>query len=252
VYIENKYTRWYMGIINNARQRTTYDTSIHERHHIIPKSLGGSDYDDNLVIVTFREHFLLHLLLPKMIGEPVAVTKMQYALFCMSNGFGRTRVYNSVLYSAIKEKFSGLRSERMQGANNHFYGRRHSETAKMDMSINNPARRPEVRAKISRANKGHTRSHGRVLPQESREKISKSLTGNKHKEESIIKMREQRKNNVWVKSIDGIECKFIPSNHADELIQTGQWIRGRKTFERNFTEGSRNRNKLGRFMASPP
>ena len=34
-----------------------------ERHHIIPKSCGGTDVADNLVDLTVREHYIVHLLL---------------------------------------------------------------------------------------------------------------------------------------------------------------------------------------------
>lgn len=37
-----------------------------EEHHIIPKCFGGSDYSENLVLLTAREHFVAHLLLVKM------------------------------------------------------------------------------------------------------------------------------------------------------------------------------------------
>jgi hypothetical protein len=37
-----------------------------EAHHVILKSLGGKDEDDNIVIVTPREHFILHKLLTKI------------------------------------------------------------------------------------------------------------------------------------------------------------------------------------------
>jgi len=49
-----------------------------ECHHIIPKSLGGSDNTENLVRLTAREHFIAHWLLTKMVtGEPKR--KMVYA-----------------------------------------------------------------------------------------------------------------------------------------------------------------------------
>lgn len=34
-----------------------------ETHHIIPKSFGGSDNEDNLINLTLREHYVAHLLL---------------------------------------------------------------------------------------------------------------------------------------------------------------------------------------------
>ena len=40
-------------------------TEKFERHHIVPRSLGGSDDKDNIVKLTLREHYIAHLLLCK-------------------------------------------------------------------------------------------------------------------------------------------------------------------------------------------
>ncbi len=37
-----------------------------ERHHILPKSLGGTNSKDNLVFLTPKEHYICHLLLMRM------------------------------------------------------------------------------------------------------------------------------------------------------------------------------------------
>ena len=65
MFIENKYTRWYNNIIDAARLRVLADTYT-EKHHIIPRCLGGTNSHDNLVTLTAREHFVCHLLLTKM------------------------------------------------------------------------------------------------------------------------------------------------------------------------------------------
>ena len=58
-FIENKYKKWYFSIIENAKNRT-YIHSKYEKHHIIPSSLGGNNSRDNIVLLTFREHFICH------------------------------------------------------------------------------------------------------------------------------------------------------------------------------------------------
>lgn len=64
LFLENKYTRWYIDLIINARQ----DPTIYgEYHHIIPRCLGGTDEKPNLVFLSAREHYIAHLLLPKMV-----------------------------------------------------------------------------------------------------------------------------------------------------------------------------------------
>ena len=60
MYLHNKYTITYYNIIAQAQSRTL--DCYTENHHIIPKSLGGSNDSDNLVALTAREHFLCHWL----------------------------------------------------------------------------------------------------------------------------------------------------------------------------------------------
>jgi hypothetical protein len=82
IFINNKYTIWYDSLINRAKNRTIYGYT--EKHHITPRSLGGTDDNDNLVKLTPKEHFVCHLLLTKMtIGN--ARYKMNFALHMLSN-----------------------------------------------------------------------------------------------------------------------------------------------------------------------
>jgi 5-methylcytosine-specific restriction endonuclease McrA len=66
MYLQNKYTSVYNSIIARAKSRELPKEIYTENHHIIPKSLGGSNSKNNLVKLTAREHRLCHLLLPKM------------------------------------------------------------------------------------------------------------------------------------------------------------------------------------------
>jgi hypothetical protein len=75
----------YNNLINNALAmgRTKKTNDGLDRHHIIPKSLGGSNDASNLVLLTGKEHYLAHKLLVKMhIGADRK--KMIYALWWMS------------------------------------------------------------------------------------------------------------------------------------------------------------------------
>ena len=112
----NKYENWYHKITERARTRTI--DSYVERHHIQPRSLGGSDDKDNLVDLTAREHFICHWLLTKMYtGESRA--KMIYALNGMkrSNEFARryeTKITARV-YENLRKEFSIVHSATMKG-----------------------------------------------------------------------------------------------------------------------------------------
>lgn len=81
MFLHNKYSRWYFSIVGAARVREL--SGYTERHHIIPKSVGGSNDRNNIVRLTPREHYICHLLLPRF-TDGIARKKMIYARWCMS------------------------------------------------------------------------------------------------------------------------------------------------------------------------
>jgi hypothetical protein len=139
MFKENKYSKTYFSIINRAKSRLIEGYT--EKHHIIPKSIGGSDDSSNLVDLTAREHYICHLLLPKMTdGEDRY--KMIYAYTIMS---GR-KIYGSRKYAFYKEEYSKINSELRtgqgngmwgvdrSGEKNTFFGKKHSEETKRKIS----------------------------------------------------------------------------------------------------------------------
>ena len=97
---KNKYEKWYDQLVKNARLKHgpvnwKYRKGF-AKHHILPKSLGGSDNIDNLVWLTHREHLIAHMLLPKFIDK----CEMWYALWCMCN-MGNVKI-NSKTYEKIR------------------------------------------------------------------------------------------------------------------------------------------------------
>lgn len=66
-YYKRYYTvaeKQYSELINEAKLRIIpEDDGYYEKHHILPKSLGGLDDSENLVQLTYPEHVLAHMLL---------------------------------------------------------------------------------------------------------------------------------------------------------------------------------------------
>uniref|UniRef100_A0A173GAZ5 Putative homing endonuclease n=1 Tax=Escherichia phage UFV-AREG1 TaxID=1837867 RepID=A0A173GAZ5_9CAUD len=73
------YEKIYNSLIDRARNRAL--TGYKERHHIIPKCLGGSNDASNLVDLTPEEHYVAHQLLVKI--HPNSL-KLSYAAIKMS------------------------------------------------------------------------------------------------------------------------------------------------------------------------
>ncbi len=96
----DKYQRWYWQIIERAHGRKLDE--YRERHHVIPRALGGSDDIENLIDLTYREHFLVHWLLAKTtLGE--GRNAMVAALHCMTfQREGRERIIASWQFEVAK------------------------------------------------------------------------------------------------------------------------------------------------------
>lgn len=151
MFLDNKYTKYYHAITSNAKhQQRSKSDGYFESHHIIPRSLGGSNKKENLVLLTAREHFICHLLLVKMFSRKSnQYNKMLHAimLFKGTNSY-QTRYINSRLYEAIKKDYSEIRSAATKGK---------------PLST-------EHRNKISKALQGH------IISQETKEIISKKAS----------------------------------------------------------------------------
>ncbi len=62
------YTKQYNLLISKAKNRSILKTEYKEKHHIIPKALGGNNDKENLVELFVEEHYTAHLLLAKIHG----------------------------------------------------------------------------------------------------------------------------------------------------------------------------------------
>ena len=97
MFSNTKYTKWYYEII---KKHIVFDQNVFtEKHHIIPKSLGGQDVETNLVRVSPRVHYILHLLLFKMTSG-AAKRKMYFAVWNMSHS---RAVKNGAMYQILRE-----------------------------------------------------------------------------------------------------------------------------------------------------
>lgn len=102
------YQSIYNNLISRAQIRCPYSNILYEKHHIIPKSLGGSDDPVNLVKLTLREHFVAHRLLVKIhAGNSNNLTKMVHALWwmCKTKAMQDKSIVGSHAYEAARSAF---------------------------------------------------------------------------------------------------------------------------------------------------
>jgi len=125
------YNKIYQQIIERAKARQI--DGYNEKHHILPRCLGGDDSRDNLVSLTAREHFIAHLLLVKIYNGNLKLVKA-VAMMCI----GRTeRKLTNRLYGKYRTLLSQAQSECQSGTGNSQFGTRwiHHPLTKEDKKI---------------------------------------------------------------------------------------------------------------------
>jgi hypothetical protein len=199
-FINNKYCKWYLSIVNNAKSRILPDTIYIEKHHIIPKSLNGSDDKENLVNLTAREHFICHLLLTKIV-EGKERNKMVHALWRMTvNGHPKQDRYKTTsrIYEIARKMYV-----------NEVKGRVMSDATKQKLRNANLGKKlsDEAREKMSKSRKGKTYdkiySEGKIEELKLRKSLSmkgknagkQSRLGKLHTDDTYKKMSETQKLN---------------------------------------------------------
>jgi hypothetical protein len=111
----NKYTKWYFSIIEKAKRRNDGK----ERHHIIPRSMGGDDKSSNIVRLSYKEHIVCHLILTKSVKGNKAKRSMLFAARYMID----TRDYKNKsikFIASLREKSFSERSKMMKGKPSNF------------------------------------------------------------------------------------------------------------------------------------
>lgn len=88
------WSRHYDALMDRARGRDLSGYS--ERHHILPKCMGGNDAKENLVRLTAKEHFIAHKLLVRINPE---VRGLWLALVAM----GRIPEFKARIFASERE-----------------------------------------------------------------------------------------------------------------------------------------------------
>jgi len=126
------YETHYNKLIERARTRLL--ECYTERHHIVPRCMGGSDDAENLINLTAREHYVAHQLLVKIYPRN---GKLVYAARMMTIGTETHDRSKNRMYSWLKEKFSEEHSQRMTGNNRYKKSKAHRQKQSLSMQGKN-------------------------------------------------------------------------------------------------------------------
>jgi hypothetical protein len=164
-YINNKYTTIYYKIIDRARQENRTKIDGFYSHHVIPKSLGGTNDPNNLVLLTYKEHRVCHCLLIKMVEDTNSNIKMRHAY----GFFNKNSVFNGPRYRKGKE--------------NVFARPEIIAMVRERMKNNNPMKNPEIQARRLASWKAKRAAKDIILPRILKDKFITPLGVFKTKKE---------------------------------------------------------------------
>ena len=201
MYLTNKYSKWYYDIVNNAKTRAI--SGYTEKHHIIPKSLGGDNSRENLVRLTAREHFICHRLLCKMTVGPNK-RKMLHAVWAFNRSSKsqlRSKI-SSRTYDSIRTELAAMLSSARKGIINK--GRKQSTETRLlkSLAATGVPKSDETCNRMKEAWKSRPpRSQDHCAA------LSNALMGHKPSEETIQKMSASKKGITPVHTLTPFECE---------------------------------------------
>ena len=196
--VSMNYQKVYDDLIAKCQARQSID-GYKERHHITPKSLGGSNDPSNLVDLTAREHFVAHFLLAKLHGgnQWSSIKRMR----------GNDDFYiNSRLYEVARREVAKATSLRFKGV-----AKSEETRAKMSTSARKHHGTDLKPAKIKRGEEGYVSplkgvprptpwrvgavpaNKGIPASEETRAKLSAAKKGRKQTPEQIAKRVASRR-----------------------------------------------------------
>ena len=240
----NKYKKWYEQIVQRAKNRIL--NGYYERHHILPRSLGGLDIPENIVCLTAREHFICHWLLIKLTSGQDRYKMINALRMMRANKSGQryTSKITARVYENLKTEYSEIQRQRIFGENNPMYGKKfyRSEEGRIKQAQsvsgdNNGAKQSQSRKKISESKRGKKRD---PFNPEWLEKIAESnrgknngMYGKNHSVDAKFKMRDKalgRKQSEETirKKTDAVrgskrEKKLCP--HCEQMIAVNTYTR---------------------------
>ena len=219
----NKYTLTYLRIIENRKTNPLPKDVYSEKHHIIPKCMGGNNDKENLIKISGREHFILHWLLTKMVDGHYRY-KMLEAFSIFSNNKNRNIRFTSRQIESMRKANAAASSERNKGNASWKFRKVDSvETRKLKSQsssksrwVNNGIEESFVQSHVEMV-ESKSWSYGRIksdkikkprppTSEETKRKLSitskKALTGVKKSKEHCEALSKSQKNQ------EKIKCEF--------------------------------------------
>lgn len=128
------YARIYSEFIADRLTKQPSKPTYFERHHILPRSLGGGNENSNIIRLTMEDHIHAHILLAKIHGGSMwgAALMMTKATVGRTRSLRRIPTKGEILAASFARK---MFSKHVRGENHPMYGVKMSDEAKKKMSV---------------------------------------------------------------------------------------------------------------------
>ncbi len=226
----------YNLLINRARSRILDDYT--EKHHIIPKCLGGSNTKENLVSLTPEEHYVAHQLLVKI--HPDNKKLLHAAMMMLACNKNQQR--NNRIYGWLRRRYV-IECRKRTGKNNPSYGKKW---------YHNP------KTKEAGSFKEDKIPTGWVLGRVPKKKCYCTVCGSLIKNSKLAKFCKQHRPNKDASKIKAIERFNQQTDEFIKYIQEGYSfdaslkLVGYKNYNMKFGVGKRAQNLLNDLNIQRP
>lgn len=213
MFIKNKYYKCYFNIIYRAKSRKLSTDVYVEKHHILPKSLGGNNLPENIVKLTAREHFICHLLLLRFTTGQ-SRHKMVFASMRLARGKNTdNRIkLNSRCYEHLKLLWSIAQKAHWADPNY-----RQNQIEKHKKIYDNP----EYRKHLSDIQKQLHVEHPEIGKKKARPGKLNGMYGKTHSDEVKAKLSQMRKEELTDKTYEELhgteKAKQLKTDRSKKL-----------------------------------
>jgi hypothetical protein len=218
------YEKIYNQLIDKAKLRKSKRDVYYERHHIIPKCMGGSNDKTNLVKLTAKEHFVAHKLLVEIYPDNGKLIHAYWRMANNKNEDKREYIVSSREYERLKTIHAKQVSINLKGTIKKWKNNQ-VRSKKIGNFHRGKVVSEGTRNRISVGLKEHYKKNinpnlGSKRTEETKQKLSKASKGRKHSEETKTKI----KNLLIERGITGVPISDERKENIKKSIQKRKWI----------------------------
>ena len=210
------FIKTYNELVSSRKYRGLDKTKLegyYEVHHILPRSLGGTDDIENLVLFTSREHIIAHLLLTRVYPDNLKVMRASI-MMTLKDG----KRFSPRIIASLRESYSLMQLKRNKELREKYGYVLSKETRdKMSKSRTGHFTSEETKIKISESEKG------KIVNDITRKKLSDSYndTAERREKLSAAAKKSMEDNNIRSKISSSLKSKSKEQNKRGLLVSDG-------------------------------